>query len=156
MLTPARLLAPLADLGEQPSRARLLSALRRMYLLGLAALTLPGVLIGLPLGLFSSPQPGLAVLTGLGVAALVCAGLALTLAFRKASAATPATPEGRSLVIQAAVQAASAPAAPLLMALAMLRTPGTALTLLALTLLALAVGWSSLGLWAQRAGVARD
>ena len=153
MFSAARLTGPLAHLGDAPSRSRLLPALRRIYLLGLLALTLPGLLIGLPLGLFSAPQPGTAVLLGLGLAALLCAALALTLAHRKGRAALPGTPEGRDLALQAAIQAASAPAAPLLMALAMLRTPLTALTLLALTLLALALGWASLGYWSRRVGL---
>ena len=152
-LSAAGLLKPLANLGDAPSRPRLLAALRRMYLLGLGALTLPGVLIGLPLGLLGSPAPGLPALLGLSVAALVCAALSLTLAHRKARAALPGTPEGRDLAIQAAIQAASAPAAPLLMALASLNTPLTLLALLALTLLALAAGWFSLRLWAGRVGV---
>ncbi|WP_424950674.1 hypothetical protein [Deinococcus sp.] len=153
MFSAARLTGPLAHLGDAPSRSRLLSALRRIYLLGLLALMLPGLLIGLPLGLFSSPQPGVAVLLGLSLAALLCAALALTLAHRKARAATAGTREGRDLALQAAIQAASAPAAPLLMALAMFRTPLTAATLLALTLLALGAGWASLHLWASRAGL---
>ena len=152
-LSAAGLLKPLANLGDAPSRPRLLAAMRRMYLLGLCALTLPGILIGLPLGLLSSPAPGLPALLGLSVAALACAGLALTLAHRKARTALPGTPEGRDLAFQAAIQAASAPAAPLLMALASLNTPFTLLALLALTLLALAAGWFSLRLWAGRVGV---
>ena len=146
------MLGPMQGLGDSPSRARLLAALRRAYLLGLAALAVPGLLIGLPLGLLSRPPPGLPVLLGLSVAALLCAALALTLAYRRARVAVPGTPEGRNLVVGAAIQAASAPAAPLLMALTMLSTPLTLLALLALTLLALAAGWASLSLWASRSG----
>ncbi len=147
------MLTPLQGLGDSPRRAPLLAALRRAYLLGLAALAVPGLLIGLPLGLLSRPQPGVSVLLGLSIAALLCAALALTLAHRRARAAVRGTPEGRDLVLGAAIQSASAPAAPLLMALAMLSTPLTCLALLTLTLLALAAGWASLGLWASRAGL---
>ena len=149
------MLGPLQGLGDAPSRAPLLAALRRAYLLGLAALAVPGLLIGLPVGLLSRPQPGLPglpVLLGLSMAALLCVALALTLAHRRARPAVPGTPEGRDLVLGAAIQAASAPAAPLLMALAMLSTPLTFLALITLTLLAMAAGWASLGLWASRAG----
>jgi hypothetical protein len=152
-LSAAGLLRPLANLGDAPGRTLLLAALRRMYLLGLCALALPGVLIGLPLGLLRSPTPGLPALLGLSVAAVLCAGLALTLAHRKARAAVPGTPEGRDLALQAAMQAASAPAAPLLMALASLNTPLTLLAMLALTLLTLLAGRLSLRLWASRVGV---
>ena len=55
-------------------------------------------------------------------------------------------------MVGAAIQAASAPAAPLLMACTMLSTPLTLLALLALTLLVLAAGWASLSLWASRVG----
>lgn len=152
------MLGPLQGLGDSPSRAPLLAALRRAYLLGLAALAVPGLLIGLPVGLLSRPQPGpmllgLPVLLGLSVAALLCAALALTLAHRRARAAVRGTPEGRDQVLGAAIQAASAPAVPLLMAFAMLSTPLTLFALLTLTLLALAAGWASLSLWASRAGV---
>ncbi len=150
------MLTPLQNLGDSPRRAPLLAALRRAYLLGLAALAVPGLLIGLPVGLLNRPQPvllGLPMLLGLSVAALLCAALALTLAHRRARAAVRGTPGGRDLVLGAAIQAASAPAAPLLMALATLNTPLTCLALLTLTLLALAAGWASLGLWASRAGL---
>lgn len=153
------MLGPLQGLGGSPSRAPLLAALRRAYLLGLAALAVPGLLIGLPVGLLSRPHPGppmllgLPVLLGLSIAALLCAALALTLAHRRARAAVRGTPEGRDQVLGAAIQAASAPAVPLLMAFAMLSTPLTLLALLTLTLLALAAGWASLSLWASRAGV---
>ena len=146
------MLGPMRGLGDAPSRAPLLAALRRAYLLGLAALAVPGLLIGLPLGLLNRTQAGLPVLLGLSTAALLCAALALTLAHRRARPAVPGTPEGRDLVLGAAIQAASAPAAPLLIALTALSTPLTLLALLALTLLALAAGWASLGLWASRAG----
>ncbi|GGJ79305.1 hypothetical protein [Deinococcus aquiradiocola] len=146
------MLAPLQRLGDAPRRAALLGALRRAYLLALAALAVPGLLIGVPFGVTSSPAPNSAALLGLGASALVCAALALGLAHRKARPAVPGTPEGRDLSVQAAIQAASAPAVPLLMACTQLRSPLTLLALLALTLLALAVGWASLTLWARRAG----
>lgn len=156
------MLGPFQGLGGSPSRAPLLAALRRAYLLGLAALAVPGLLIGLPVGLLSRPHHdppillgllGLPVLLGLSVAALLCAALALTLAHRRARVAVRGTPEGRDQVLGAAIQAASAPAVPLLMAFAMLSTPLTLLALLTLTLLALAAGWASLSLWASRTGV---
>ncbi len=150
------MLAPLTTLGAHPSRSRLLAALRRAYLLGLAALAVPGLLIGLPMGLFSHPQPSLAVLLGLLAAALLSAVLALTLAHRKARAAVPGTPEGPGLTLQAAIQAASAPAAPLLMALTLVNTPRTLLALLALTVLTLLAGWWSLNFWAARAGTPEE
>jgi hypothetical protein len=161
MLRP--LLRPLQHLGDAPTHSRLLAALRRVYLLGLGALAVPGLLIGLPLGLFTSSSsgspsglssPSVEALIGLSLAALLCAALALALAHHKTKAALPGTPEGRNLSIQAAIQAASAPAAPLLMALAMLGTPLTFLALSALALLALAAGWYLLGGWAKKVGVA--
>lgn len=152
------MLGPLHALSETPARSALLAALRRVYLLGVLVLAVPGLLIGVPLGLSLRPQAGApeqaqSVLLGLGLAALLSATLALTLAHRKARPALPGTPEGRSLAVQAAIQAAGAPGAPLLMALAMLGTPTTFLALLALALLALAAGWGSLSLWARRAGM---
>lgn len=147
------MLRPLANLGDAPTRPRLLSALRRVYALNLALLSVPGLLIGVPLGLFTPAHSSLWALLGLSVAGLLCAVLALSLAQQKAKAATPGTPEGRDSVMSAAIQAASAPAAPLLMACTALKEPLSLLALLALTLLSWLAGWLLLGLWAGKVGV---
>ncbi|WP_425145967.1 hypothetical protein [Deinococcus sp.] len=146
------MLRPLAHLTDAPTRHRLLAALRRLYLLNLAALTLPGLLIGVPLGLLLPAKSAWLALLGLALAGLLCAALALALAHHKVRAAVPGTPEGRDLALSAAIQAASAPAAPLLMACTALKDPLSLLALLALTLLSLLAGWLLLGVWAARVG----
>ncbi|MFC4454562.1 hypothetical protein [Deinococcus sonorensis] len=145
------MLSPLRSLGERPSAAHLLAALRRVYLLGLAALLIPGLLIGLPYALLGSAAWSGGVLTALGVTALLCAGLALGLATRTARQVTPGTPEGRALSIQAAIQAASAPGVPLLMACTALTQPLALLTLLLLAAVVGVAGWLTLPQWSQRA-----
>ena len=147
------MLRPLANLGDAPTRPRLLAALRRVYALNLAVLGLPGLLVGVPLGLFTPAHPSLWALLGLSVAGLLCAVLALTLAQQKTKTAVPGTPEGRASVLSAAIQAASAPAAPLLMACTALKEPLSLLALLTLALLSGLVGWWLLGLWAGKVGV---
>ena len=146
------MLRPLANLGDTPTRPRLLAALRRVYALNLALLGLPGLLIGVPLGLFTSAHPSLWALLGLSVAGMLCAILALALAQHKAKTAIPGTPEGRDLALSAAIQAASAPAAPLLMACTALKEPLSLLALLTLALLSGLAGWLLLGLWAGKVG----
>ncbi|GGR02532.1 hypothetical protein [Deinococcus ruber] len=147
------MLRSLTNLGDTPTRPHLLAALRRLYALNLALLGLPGLLIGVPLGLFTPAWSSLPALVGLCVAGLLCAVLALALAQQKMKAAIPGTPEGRDLAMSAAIQAASAPAAPLLMACTTLKEPLSLLALLTLTLLSGLVGWLLLGLWAGKAGL---
>ena len=146
------MLRPLTDLGAAPSPLRLLAALRRAYALNLAVLAVPGLLLGVPLGLLSVPPTSPPALLGLAVAAAVCALLALGLAQRRVGAAQPGTPQGRDAALSAAIQAASAPAAPLLMACTALRSPLSALALLLLALLGWWAGGWLLKRWAWQIG----
>lgn len=142
------MLSPLRELGAQPTPAALRRGLGRAYLLSLGALTLPGLLIGLPLGLlFPAVWSGRALL-GLLLAALLCSGLALLLARRRAAGGAPGTPEGRRAGLQAAIQLASAPAVPLLLASTAPNSGTALLCLLALALLTGLVGWGLLSRWA--------
>ncbi|ULH14700.1 hypothetical protein MF271_11880 [Deinococcus sp. KNUC1210] len=147
------MLRPLTGLGDTPTRSRLLAALRRLYLMNLGLLALPGLLIGVPLALFTPAWASLPALLGLSAAGVLCAVLALALAQQKMKAATSGTPEGRDLAMSAAIQAASAPAAPLLMACTTLKEPLSLLALLTLTLLSGLMGWLLLRLWAGKVGL---
>lgn len=116
--------------------------LRGLYLLGLGALALPGVLIGLPMGSLLRPSwtPGITWL--LAGVALLCSLLSLTLAWRQSRSPEPGS------VLSAAVLLASAPAVPLLMACALWRRADALTLLLPLSALALLAGWALLRGWA--------
>ena len=116
--------------------------LRGLYLLGLGALALPGVLIGLPMGvvLRSDWAPGITWL--LAGAALLCSLLSLSLAWRQSRSPDPGS------TLSAAVLLASAPAVPLLMACVLWRRTDALTLLLPLSALALILGWALLRSWA--------
>lgn len=117
--------------------------LRGLYLIGLAALTLPGVLIGVPLGFALQPRWTSNIIWLLWGVAFFCVLLTLWLAFRQAR-----SPEVGSK-LSAAVLLASAPAVPLLMACTLWRRSDALLLLLSLSLLALGLGWWLLRGWVE-------
>ena len=116
--------------------------LRGLYLLGLGALALPGVLIGLPVGFVLRPGWGAGITWLLVGVALLCSLLSLTLAWRQSRSPEPGS------VLSAAVLLASAPAVPLLMACALWRRTDALTLLLPLSALALLAGWALLRSWA--------
>ena len=116
--------------------------LRGLYLLGLGALVLPGVLIGLPMGFVLRPDWAAGITWVLVGAALLCSLLSLGLAWRQSRSPDPGS------VLSAAVLLASAPAVPLLMACALWRRADALTLLLPLSALALTLGWVLLRSWA--------
>lgn len=98
-------------------RDGLVRAARRAYLLGLAALALPGVVLGALLLLTRPvPVPVSALLLLLGVALLLSLG---ALHFARKAAHNTAQP-ARQSALTGAIQAATAPGVPLLLACATL------------------------------------
>ena len=118
--------------------------LRGLYLIGLAALALPGVLIGVPLGFALSPRWPTYIVWLLWSVALGCALLTLWLAWRQARQVLPGSK------LSAAVLVASAPAVPLLMACALWRSGLALLILLPLAMLGFGAGWAMLRSWAAQ------
>ncbi|TSA87887.1 hypothetical protein FNU79_01165 [Deinococcus detaillensis] len=133
----------LPESQSKPAPPATFARLRGLYLLGLAALALPGVLIGVPLGFALQPRWESSVIWLLAGVALFCMLLSLWLAFRQAR-----SPEVGSK-LSAAVRLASAPAVPLLMACTLWRRSDALLLLLPLSLLALGLGWWLLRGWAE-------
>lgn len=134
----------LPEAAAAPPPPATFARLRGLYLLGLGALALPGVLIGVPLGFALQPRWTTQIIWLLfGVAAL-CAVLALWLALRQVRGQEP----GRKL--SAAVLLASAPAVPLLLACLLWRRGDALMLLLPLAALAFGVGWLCLRRWAER------
>jgi hypothetical protein len=125
-----------------PAAPATLGRLRGLYLLGLGALALPGVLIGLPLGFALRPRWDTEITTLLGGVAAFCAMLTLWLAWRQGR-----SPESGSR-LSAAVLVASAPAVPLLMACALWRRSDALALLLPLALIAFGLGWAMVQGWA--------
>ncbi|WP_420594931.1 hypothetical protein [Deinococcus sp.] len=118
--------------------------LRGLYLLGLAALALPGVLIGMPLGFALQPRWPAFILWLLFGVALFCSLLTLWLSWRQARRTLPGSK------LSAAVLVASAPAVPLLMACALWRSGLALLILLPLAMLGFGAGWAMLRSWAAQ------
>lgn len=118
--------------------------LRNLYLVGLAALALPGVLVGLPLGFVLRPHWENTITWLLAGVALFCSLLTVWLAVRQA-----ASPETGSK-LSAAVLLASAPAVPLLMACALWRRSDALLLLLPLVGLSFGGGLALLRKWAVK------
>ncbi|AWN22052.1 hypothetical protein DKM44_01370 [Deinococcus irradiatisoli] len=116
--------------------------LRGLYLIGLGALSLPGVLIGVPLGFALQPRWPAQISGLLSGVALLCSLLTLGLAWRQARSPEPGS------TLSAAVLLASAPAVPLLMACALWRRGDALVLLLPLALLSAAAGWALLRSWA--------
>ncbi|WP_161881498.1 hypothetical protein [Deinococcus alpinitundrae] len=116
--------------------------LRGLYLLGLGALVLPGVVIGLPMGSLLRPGWALGITWLLAGVALLCSLLSLGLAWRQSRHPEPGS------ILSAAVLLASAPAVPLLMACALWRRVDALTLLLPLGALALLAGWALLRSWA--------
>ena len=128
--------------AQPPALPATYARLRGLYLLGLAALALPGVLIGVPLGFALRPDWPLGVLRLLALVAIGCALLGLWLAVRQSRRPEPGSRLG------AAVLLASAPAVPLLMACLLWRRGDALALLLPLVALLLALGWWLLRRWA--------
>lgn len=128
-------------------RAGLIRAARRAYLLGLVALALPGVVLGGLLVLvrpLSAPLPAVLLLVVLSVAlSLVALRMAHT-------AAKNTELPARQAALTAAIQAATAPGVPLLLACALL-SEGLAAGLFVV----LAVGMHAL-VWWQLPGWVRE
>ncbi len=130
----------MTDAQAQP--AATLARLRGLYLIGLAALGLPGVLVGVPLGFALQPRWPAQISYLLAGVALLCSLLTLWLSWRQARSAETGSK------LSAAVLLASAPAVPLLMACALWRRSDALLLLLPLALLSAAAGWAMLRSWA--------
>ncbi len=127
-------------------RAGLVRAARRAYLLGLAALTLPGAVLGVVLLLARpAPMPFPAVLALL-VLALVLALVALRLA--RTAAGNPEWP-ARQAALTGAIQAATAPGVPLLLACATLSQGLSVVLFLALAAVMHAVVWTQVPGWVR-------
>lgn len=127
-------------------RAGLLRAARRAYLLGLAALTLPGVVLGAALALTrpaSIPFPAvlalLALALGLGLVALRLA---------RTAANNPELP-ARQAALTGAIQAATAPGVALLLACATLAQGWVAGLFLLLAAALHVVVWARLAGWVR-------
>ena len=118
--------------------------LRGLYLLGLAALALPGALIGVPLGFALRPTWPASTVQLLALVAAGCALLGLWLAWRQSR-----SPEPGSL-LSAAVLLASAPAVPLLMACLLWRRGDALALLLPQVALAFGVGWLRVRRWGKQ------
>ncbi|WP_293913119.1 hypothetical protein [Deinococcus sp.] len=127
----------------KPAAPATLRRLRGLYLLGLGALALPGVLIGLPLGFMLQPRWSNEITALLAGVAALCAALTLWLAWRQSR-----SPESGSR-LSAAVLVASAPAVPLLMACALWRRSDALSLLLPLALVAFGLGWAMVQGWAE-------
>lgn len=119
--------------------------LRGLYLLGLGALALPGVLVGVPLGFALRPGWAPEITWLLVGVALLCSLLSTGLAWRQSRSREPGS------TLSAAVLLASAPAVPLLMACALWRRADALTLLLPMSALALALGWALLRGWAAPA-----
>ncbi|MBB6016074.1 hypothetical protein ACFP9V_14850 [Deinococcus radiopugnans] len=127
-------------------RAGLIRAARRAYLLGLAALTLPGLVLGAVLALTRpAPVPFAAVLALLALA-LVLALVVLRLARRAAS--TPEVP-ARQAALTGAIQAATAPGVALLLACATLSQGVSVLLFVVLAAGLHLVVWAQLPGWVR-------
>ncbi|GGL74600.1 hypothetical protein GCM10010840_10900 [Deinococcus aerolatus] len=127
-------------------RAGLIRAARRAYLLGLLALTLPGVVLGGVL-LLTRPLPvPLAAVLALLLLALALALVALRLA---RTAATNAELPARQAALAGAIQAATAPGVPLLLACATLSQWLVMGLFLLLAAVMHAVVWTQLPGWVR-------
>lgn len=130
-------------------RAGLIRAARRAYLLGLAALALPGVVLGVALLLTRPVAVPFAAVLALLALALALALLALRLA---RTAANNAELPARQAALTGAIQAATAPGVPLLLACATLSQWQAAGLFLVLAAAMHAVVWMRLPGWVRELG----
>jgi hypothetical protein len=121
--------------------------LRRLYLLALGALALPGLLLGVPLGLWRPAQWTGTVLGGTLAAALLCGLLCLYFVRR-----TLQTEPAQRGVLAAASQLGALPGVPLLLACTALSDLRALACLLGLAAVLGLAGWLSLDRWAHARG----
>lgn len=130
--------------ATRPALPVTLGRLRQLHSIGLAALALPALLLGVPLGWGLHYPPGLGRL--LALVGLGCTLLSLYLAWRQSREAAPhGQPDSR---LGAALTLASATGVPLLLASVLWRQAAALWPLLALSAVAWALSWWLLGVWA--------